>query len=232
MEHLGLRGHESAASQPTFSKGLRTRILCDSAMVIEHFLSDTLKSFIALFIILDPFLGLSVFIAITQHTDAKERAKQASVAVGVAFGLLILFLFAGIALLNLLGISLPSFVIAGGVILLLLGIQAVLGSSFERKAADNKAAAVIIGTPLLCGPGAMTTVVILSNQYGYWPPIIASIVAMAITWFMLYYSHRICDFLGERLIQVMSRVLGLILAALAAEYIKKGILAVITGAPI
>ncbi|MEK6937479.1 MAG: MarC family protein [Nanoarchaeota archaeon] len=199
-------------------------------MLPTEFLIGFIKSFLALFIIIDPFLGMVVFITLTRGASTKEKAKAAFIATAVAGGLLALFLFTGMFLLNIMGISLPSFVVAGGVILLILGVQAVLGIEFARKEKqDKKAAAVIIGTPLLSGPGAMTTIVILSQQYGYWPPLIALILMMGITWLMLYFSERIAARMGDRLIEVLSRVLGLMLAALAAEFIKDGISDMIRG---
>lgn len=193
-------------------------------MVLPEFLIGFLKSFVALFIIIDPFLGMVVFISLTRGASKKDKAKAALIATAVAGGLLALFLFTGMFLLDIMGISLPSFVVAGGVILLILGVQAVLGLEFSKKEnTDKKAAAVIIGTPLLSGPGAMTTIIILSQQYGFLPPLIALVLVMGITWLMLYYSERIAAKMGDRLIQVLSRVMGLMLAALAAEFIKDGI---------
>ncbi len=193
-----------------------------------EFLTGILYSFIALFIIIDPFLGLIVFVTLTKDANKADRAKQALVAVSVAGGLLAIFLFSGLLLLDLLGISFPSFIVAGGVILLILGIQAVLGIEFSKKSSqDKQAAAIVIGTPVLSGPGAMTTIVILAQQYGYWPPLIALIITLALTWVMLYYSEKIARFMGDRLIEVISRVMGLILAALAAEFIKDGVVGMI-----
>ena len=195
-----------------------------------QFLTALMKSFVALLVILDPFVGVAVFISLTRGQSQAEKAKQALVAVSVAFGLLFIFLFSGMYLLNILGITLGSFMVAGGVILLILGIQAVLGIEFSKSDNSNKAAAaIIIGTPLLSGPGAMSTVIILSQEYGYLAPLIALIIALVITWMMLYYSEKIEKLLGERLIEVLSRVLGLILAAMAAEFIKNGIIDMING---
>lgn len=196
-------------------------------MPIDQFFWEVLKSFIALFIILDPFLGLAIFIPLTRNMDKTEKAKQAFLAVSVAFILLIIFLFLGKVMLNILGISFSSFVVAGGIMLLILAIQELFGIEFSKKSHNRKVAAVIIGTPLLCGPGAITTIIILSQHYGYWPPILASVFALSITWVMLLYSERIFKLLGERIVEVFSRILGLVLAALAAEFIKEGIISMI-----
>ncbi len=197
-------------------------------MLVEPLVLDTIKSFIALVIILDPFLGAAVFVTLTKGMKTGERAKEALTASLVALTLLLGFLFTGSYALDFLGISFASFKVAGGIILLILGIQAVLGIEFSKKH-NQKAAAVIIGTPLLCGPGAMTTIVVLAEQYGYTAPVIASVAAIVLTWFLLFFSRKISEILGERLIEVFSRVMGLLLAALAAEFIKDGIVAMISG---
>lgn len=198
-------------------------------MVDPLFMKAFAESFWKLLIILDPFLGLVVFIHLTKGMSAKDKAKQALIAAGVASGLLLFFLYLGIPLLDLLGISLASFRVAGGVLLLILGIQAVLGVEFAKKTKNRHAAAVIIGTPLLCGPGAITTTIVLSESYGKTPVLLAIVLAMIITWVMLYFAKKIEDIVTERGSEIISRVFGLILSAVAAEMIKKGIEVMIKG---
>ena len=198
-------------------------------MVLDQFIIATIKSALALFIIIDPFLAAAVFISITKDMSKKEKAGEAFLAVFVALGLLLIFLFSGLLVLNLLGISFGSFVVAGGIILFILGVQTLLGIEFSKKEHKSKIMAIIIGTPLLSGPGAMTAVIILSQQYGYWPPVIASILVLLITWAILYFADAISKFFGDRLIEVLSRVLGLVLAAMAIEFIKNGIMEMIKG---
>ena len=189
---------------------------------------DFIKSFLLLTFILDPFLGAMVFIALTKDMEARERSAQAFLAVSVAFVLLVVFLFVGKHLFSLLGISFSSFMVAGGVILLLLGIEEILGFEFSKRGADTRVAAIVIGTPLLCGPGAITSVIILSQKYGYLIPFLAVLSALALTWLILYFANHLSHLLGEKIIEVLSRVMGLLLAAIAVEYVKEGILQMIS----
>jgi len=198
-------------------------------MVLDSFIIATIKSALALFVIIDPFLAAAVFISITKGMSKKEKAREAFLAAFVALGLLLIFLFSGLLVLNLLGISFGSFIVAGGIILFILGVQTLLGIEFSKKEHKSKIVAIIIGTPLLSGPGAMTTVIILSQQYGYWPPVIASILVLLVTGVILYFADAISKFFGDRLIEVLSRVLGLVLAAMAIEFIKNGIMEMIKG---
>lgn len=188
-----------------------------------------LKSFFLLLFILDPFLGAVVFITLTRGMEQRERLSQAFLSVAVAFVLMLVFLFSGKLLFGLLGVSFSSFMVAGGVILLLLGIEEILGLEFSRKSADTKVAAVVIGTPLLCGPGAITSVVILAEKHGYFIPLLAVGLALFATWVILVLAETIAKVLGERIIEVFSRVMGLLLAAMAVEYVKEGILQMIAG---
>lgn len=197
-------------------------------MVESVFISAVIESFWKLLIILDPFLGLAVFVTLTNGMSVKEKAKQALIATSVALALLLFFLFFGNFFLNLLGINLSSLRVAGGILLLILGIQAVLGLEFAKKSKKNtQAAAIIIGTPLLCGPGAITKTMILAETHGQFPVLIAIVVAMILTWIMLYFADAISKFTGEKLVEIISRVFGLFLAALAIDMISRGIIEMI-----
>lgn len=204
---------------------IKTSTPKNTIMLSPEFIKEVIVSFVTLFIILDPFLGVAIFLSMTKGESHKERLDQSMTAVAVAGSLLIFFLLFGIILLELLGISMGGFRAAGGVILLILGIQTVLGIEFKkREKAKHKAVAVIIGTPILSGPGAITTVILLSQSFGFWPPFIAIIACLLITWVMLSYSEKLTRFVGDKVIEVLSRVLGLILAAMAVEFITNGIL--------
>lgn len=198
-------------------------------MISPDLLKEVIISFTTLLIILDPFLGVAVFVSLTKKLNPKEKAKEAFTAVIVAFSLLIFFLFIGIKFLELMGVTLSSFSIAGGLILLIMGIQTVLGIEFSKGSGDKQAAAVIIGTPLLCGPGAITTVILLSQKYGFLPPLIAVVLVTLVTWVMLFYSNKISKILGERFLEIISRVLGLVLAAIAIGLIQAGLTQIIIG---
>ena len=83
---------------------------------------------------------------------------------------------------------------------------------------------VPIGTPLLTGPGVITSTIILVQNYGIWIPFIAAILTLCITWLIFRYSTAIYKFIGEQGSEILSRVMGIILAAIAVEFIRKGIL--------
>ena len=189
-------------------------------------LDELLKSFITLFVIMDPFGNLPIFISLMRGMKESERIKNVYKAITVASVLLFIFLFFGVYIFKFFNISINSFIIAGGVILLIIGIQYVLGLKFLREKSYD-IAAVPLGTPLLTGPGVITSTIILVSEYGMLITAIAAVATLIATLIILRYSTFIHKLVGEHWSNVLSRVMGLILAAIAVEFIRKGILGVL-----
>jgi multiple antibiotic resistance protein len=195
---------------------------------MQEMLSGIIYSFAALFIILDPLLSVPIFAAMTKGQAPAEIHKQAFIAVAVAGGLMYLFLIFNKLIFDILGLNMASFQIAGGILLFLLGIQEALGIEIGHcKEHSRTAAGVVIGTPLLCGPGTITTVMLLSKDYGILIPFIAITLSLIATWFVLYFSENIQRVLGEVVTDIMGKVLGMLVAAIAVKIIASGILAYI-----
>ncbi|NYZ78321.1 MarC family protein [Candidatus Micrarchaeota archaeon] len=186
-----------------------------------------ITSFVTLFVIMDPFASLPAFIALTKNFNDSQRMKAANKAVLIAGILAVIFLFAGTAFLEILGISLGSFRVAGGILLALLGLETVLGFSFNHgeKKQDLNAVAVLIATPLLTGPGLLSSLILLSSQFGYWIPLGAVVAALTLSWLILHYSHLLKRVLGNQIIDISSKVMGLLLVGIGIEFIRGGLLA-------
>jgi multiple antibiotic resistance protein len=195
---------------------------------MQEILSEIVYAFAALFIILDPLLSVPIFAAMTKGQTPAEIHKQAFIAVAVAGGLMYLFLIFNKMIFDILGLNIASFQIAGGILLFLLGIQEALGIEIgHSKGHSASAAGVVIGTPLLCGPGAITTVMLLSKDYGFLVPFIAITLSLIATWLVLYYSENIQRILGDVVTDIMGKVLGMLVAAIAVNIIASGIMAYI-----
>ena len=191
---------------------------------MQELLAGILYAFAALFIILDPLLGVPIFATMTKGQTTREIHRQAFIAVAVAGGLMYLFLFFNTMIFNILGLTMASFQIAGGILLFILGMQEALGVDFGRsKEPSTTAAGVVIGTPLLCGPGTITTVMILANTYGVLIPFIAITLSLVATWFVLYFAADIQRILGDVVTDIMGKVLGMLVAAIAVKIIFSGI---------
>jgi len=193
-----------------------------------------------LIIILDPLLSVSMFINLTRDLQKAEMIRQAFVATGVAGILMLTFLIFNNLLFDLLGIELESFKVAGGIILFILGLQIVLGLEIGGSSAGHKnlessdrigkksMAGVIIGTPVMCGPGTITTVMILGAQDGILLTLLAVILALLCIWLILIFSAQIKKLLGETVLVILSKIVGLLLTAIAVHTIWTGILGLIS----
>jgi multiple antibiotic resistance protein len=191
---------------------------------MQELIPSILYSFAALFIILDPLLSVPIFAAMTKGQTIREIHRQAFIAVAVAGGLMYLFLFFNTTIFDVLGLNLPSFQIAGGLLLFLLGMQEALGIDIGHcKDHSKTAAGVVIGTPLLCGPGTITTVMLLANGYGTFIPFVAITFSLVATWLILYFAADIQRILGDVVTDIMGKVLGMLVAAIAVKIVFSGI---------
>jgi multiple antibiotic resistance protein len=192
-------------------------------------IAEILKSFITLFIIIDPFVSAVFFVGQFKNKTTHEKNKAIWTALLVAGALLFIFLFTGLFLLNALNISLNGFMVGGGIILLIMGVTTVLGIEFITHHEKISSTAILIGTPLLSGPGALTTIIILSNDYGYIIPAVAALLVLVVSFFILKFADKVEKLLGKELLEIFSKVLGLLLAALAVDFIYSGIKGFIVG---
>jgi multiple antibiotic resistance protein len=194
---------------------------------MDAVLGDILYSTLALFIILDPLLSVPIFVSMTKGKSGREVSREAGIATGVAGALMFLFLFGNFVIFETLGITIATFQVAGGIILFLLGLQETMGITIGTVRPREGPASVVIGTPLLCGPGTITTVLILSKQFGIPLVALASALSLAATWIVLKYASLIQRLLGETVTDIMGKVLGMLVAAIAVKIIVTGLQALI-----
>lgn len=190
-------------------------------------MQDLLETFIALFVIMDPIGNLPFFISMTKGMPSKEIRRNADRSILTAGILLFLFLFLGIGIFNFFSIDLDSFQIAGGIILLIMGILYIFGMPIKIFKSHSNDLSVPVGTPLLTGPGVITTTIILVKEQGVFVTSIAAFLTLLAAYLILANSPRIYKFLGEHWINVTSRIMGIILAAIAVEFIAKGVFNII-----
>jgi len=194
---------------------------------MDAVLGAILYTTLALFIILDPLLSVPIFVSMTKGKSARDVSREAGIAIGVAGVLMYLFLFGNFVIFETLGITIATFQVAGGVFLFLLGMQETLGITIGTARKTETSASVIIGTPLLCGPGTITTVLIFSKEFGIPVVAVASAISLAGSWLVLKYATLIQRLLGETVTDVMGKVLGMLVAAIAVKIIVAGIQALI-----
>ncbi|MEM4590009.1 MAG: MarC family protein [Candidatus Micrarchaeia archaeon] len=192
-------------------------------------LTQILSVFIILLAILDPFMAAPPFLAMTRKMNEKERNSTLKEGVIIAGGIMLVALFLGMKLLELFGISIESFQIAGGILMFLLGTQIVLGQEIikEKNEKDKKTTiALLLGTPLLAGPASITTMILISQSNGLVPSILGLILALITTYFVMIIGNKIVKLIGTNTLEIISRFMGLLLAAFGIEFIKKGVFAI------
>jgi multiple antibiotic resistance protein len=190
----------------------------------------------SIFFLVDPFAALPTFLAITQGADAVRRRRIARKGSLTALIVLSVFAFTGEGIFHLFGITLPAFELAGGIVLLLIGLDMLEAkrSPTQEAAGDTEAAAqkedagiVPLGVPMLAGPGSITSVMVLVGQVqNRWQmvAILGSIAfTAAICYLVLGYSDKVVRLLGQTGIRILVRVMGLLLVALAAQYFVNGL---------
>ena len=205
-------------------------------------MSETIiATFVTFVVVVDPISTTPLFAALTAEASASERRRIALRGVAIATGVLIAFALGGEWLLTALGIGLPAFRIAGGILLLLLAIDMVMARQSGlramtpgEEAESNQRADVSVfplAIPLIAGPGALTMVVLrmgaAAGDLRTQAVIIAVLVAvLVVTLACLLLVNGIMRLLGVTGINVVTRVFGIITAALAVQFIVDGLLAV------
>ena len=186
--------------------------------------------FVTLLVIMDPPGVIPVFLGLTQRRTSKERRRMAGQAVLTAFLVIVLFAVFGGAILRYLGITLPALQGAGGLLLLIVALDLLTGRH-ETPESGNDAvnlALVPLGTPLLAGPAAIVaTIVAVRSTDGTRPELVAIAAAIVavhlILWVTLRYSTGIVRVLKDSGVTLISRVAGLLLAAIAVQLVADAV---------
>lgn len=191
---------------------------------VADFFADLGLSFIPLFVAIDAIGGLPIILALTRDEDKRQRAKTLRYAVLTAFGLGLGFLAVGRFVFAVLDIDASDFLIAGGIILLILSVKDIItGKLMEPAAGEHVMGIVPIGTPLVAGPATLTTLLILLDQYGTAVVVVAFLVNLALAWIVFAQANRIASLLGSGGLQAAAKIASLLLAAIAVKMIRQGI---------
>jgi multiple antibiotic resistance protein len=188
-------------------------------MTFEQFL----LSFIPLFVAIDIIGTVPIYLGLTEDNSDTENRKLLIEAVLAAFVIALSFLIGGKLILNFLGITIDDFRIAGGIILLVLSINDILFSAEVRKKTDSKIGIVPLGIPLIIGPAALTTILILPDQFGFLATVISMTCNFVIVWLVLFYARFILRVVGVDGTKAIAKIASLFLAAIAIMMIRVGI---------
>ncbi len=180
-------------------------------------------TFIPLFIVIDAIGNLPFVISLSDGMSPHERHKLVHIATLTAALIGLTFLFFGQFVLNVMGISVGAFAIAGGLILLVLSIGYMTRGHMVETIKEEMVAVVPIGTPLTVGPATITTLLLLVNQFPIYIVLVSFIVNVFLTWIIFLLSNRIARFMGRGGLKAVSRVFSLLLAAIAVNMVIHGL---------
>lgn len=198
--------------------------LQDLLTVSDTFQNDIITSVIALFVVIDPIGNIPLFIAFTKKLEKAEHKTVSKTAIITAAALLLLFGIAGTQILGLFGITIFSFMIAGGTLLFIIAIELLTYGEWRFVSKVKEDIGVVpIAFPLLAGPGSITAVIISYQTSGFLITFFSIIIVMTITYVILRMVNPIYKILGNRGSMIVSRVFAVIIAAIAVEYIVEGI---------
>lgn len=195
----------------------------------------------AIFALVNPLGAVPTLVSLTEGFSDEERAKVIRKAIMVAGGMILGFMFLGEYIFSVLGIDISDFKIAGGILLFKVAFDMIQGKISSTKLTplekqdylEREAVGIVpIGVPLLAGPGSITTAIIYFNSKSNgildrFAVIGAIVIVMIIAFFVLKFSVRILNRLGRSGSLIISRIMGLLLAAIGVEFIVSGIAGVI-----
>ncbi len=190
---------------------------------MPNWVESFILTFVPLFIVIDALGNLPFVISMSEGMTKHERRKMIHIAIVTATVVGFAFLFFGQLILRVMGISVGSFAIAGGLILLVLSIKYMTTGRMVELIKEEMVAVVPIGTPLTVGPATITTFLLLVTQFPLYMVSVSFILNLLITWVIFLLSNQIVKFMGRGGLKAVSRVFSLLLAAIAVSMIIKGL---------
>jgi multiple antibiotic resistance protein len=202
-------------------------VLFDAA---RYAAGSLLAVFIPVFIAMDPIGTMPLVVAWTSHLAPSERTRQLRLGLLTALVVGFAFLIWGSGLLAMLGVTVSDFLIAGGIVLLVLAVtDLMVGGGHETLGSVPRPdlGVVPIGTPLLAGPATLTTLIVLTEQYGHVLTGVALLANLLIAWRLFAAAGAVTRFFGQNGLRATSKLVSLLLAALAVKFIREGVFAIL-----
>jgi multiple antibiotic resistance protein len=203
---------------------------------VQEHLQFLLLAFSSLIFIVDPIATIPTFLVLTADAELQQRRRMAKRAAWTCFLVLSGFGLGGTFIFKMFGITLPAFRIAGGLIMILIGLDMVQARRSQTKETPSETQQALqkedvgiipLGVPMLAGPGSISTVIALMAQSPGWLHSTWFLAAVAVTAFLSYWTLAAADRLGRRMgdtgIHILTRFMGLLLMAIAVQFILSGL---------
>ncbi|MBF0557548.1 MAG: MarC family protein [Nitrospirae bacterium] len=193
-----------------------------------HMFDPFFLTLIPLMVAIDAPGVLPIYLVLTDGIEIREKKRIVRESVFTALLVTLLFVLLGRAVFNILGILVEDFMIAGGILLMIISISDMLNAGAARTVVAPASGVVPLGTPLLAGPATLTTCLLLVGNYGYLPVIFSLIVNLILAWLLFDKADVIVRKIGINGTRVITRLASLLLAAIAVRMIRLGISRIIS----
>jgi multiple antibiotic resistance protein len=199
--------------------------MLETLTIPADFVQHLLRSTISLLVILNPVGIVPIYIALTQKMESTKRTQLSKTVIITSAVLLFAFAIAGTLIFTVFGITIHSFMVAGGILLFIVAIELLTGGGwrFMGSGVSEETGVVPLAFPLLAGPGSITAVIISFELSGIIVTALSIAIAIATTYAILNYAYRIHRVFGRRGSLIVTRVFAVIIAAIAVEYIVEGV---------
>jgi len=190
-------------------------------------LKPYILSFIPLFVAVDAIANIPIFLSLVEHLSKPAKKKIVLDAVVTATLVAVIFMFVGKLVFSLLGITIPDFQIAGGALLFVLSVRLLLPGaqkSLLTNPHDKDLGVFPLGTPLITGPAVLTTTLMMMNSYGTGVTLVAVVLNMFFVWITLVKADMIMKIIGPNGTRAFSKIMYILLAAIAVMMIRHGII--------
>ena len=184
---------------------------------------NLLMAFIPVFVAIDVFGAIPLFISLTHGMGAKEKKRLVVEATLTAGAVALVFLISGKLIFSFLGITENDFRIGGGIVLLVLSVYQLLFAKETKHDPEISVGVVPIGIPIIMGPAALTSIIIVVDNYGYWMSMVSLFVNLLIVWIIFRQSEFVMKIMGVAGSQAFAKVASLFMAAIAVMMIRVGI---------
>ena len=191
----------------------------------DNFAADLTRSTVALLVVVDPLGAIPLYIALTQKMERVQKRAVSKTIIITATSLLFAFALAGSQIFAVFGITIASFMIAGGVLLFIVAVELLThgGWRFGDASTKEDAGIVPLAFPLLAGPGAITAVIISLETSGLMATAVSILITTGVTYLILRYSDGIYRVLGRRGSLIVTRVFAVFVAAIAVQFVVQGV---------
>lgn len=189
---------------------------------VRDFLTKFVIAFVPLFVAIDAIGMVAIFIGLGANVDEKRRQQQALIGIGTALAISVGFVFLGKLIFKALGITVADFQVAGGLLLLTFAVRDLLDMGTEKRPTTEDFGVVPLGMPLIAGPALLTALLVLTDSVGAAYTLLSLILNLVIVAVVFCSADRLTKWLGKQGIKGVSKLVSLLLAAIAVSLIRRG----------